>query len=249
MPVFKRFFGPLAFAAILITAIVLPTLPTLSQNSDSGDIACGPDVLLMWYIAGRYSGFDAVYGQMDPAAALDMSRFNRTQIGALFDARQSASDPLTGMLPGMTVNQDFVNMALATMRMDDAAFQTMLDGLRAVGSDVGAIVRTGPATVPGEAPECGHLRQTLQRFFAAVAAYDMQTGFQLSFGPAQPGVIPVPAATEDAASVPNPVATEEARSDDDDDHGGDDGSGSNSGRGGGDDNDDDNSGHGGGGDN
>lgn len=155
--------------------------PVAAQDAS---ITCDTDLVLLWYLAERYFSFGAVESNVaasatDPSTVLDLTQFNRGELSPLFDALQTAQDPSTMMLPGSSLTPDFVTNVGAALQMDDTAFGDFMNSMQSQGIVPTALVPAGGA---GEGAECAQLRGQLQRFFAAIAFQDVQSGFTSTFG-------------------------------------------------------------------
>jgi hypothetical protein len=252
----------LVFTLVAILATGVGSV-VLGQGAAAGDIVCDSDLILLWYVADRYFGFGGVQNLLaqtsaNPSLILDFNRFNRGQFNPLF----------AGLPADVSLDQESLNIFLATLQMDDATFQNFIASMQPAGVDLSTITNLPPAGIAGEAPECTLLRNQLRRFFAAVAFRDFLTGSNTAAGlnaNINANVNTNANVNDNANTNANVNANNNANvndntnntndndngggddngDDDDDDNSGSGGGGGNSGSGGGDDDDDDNSGSGG----
>lgn len=165
---------------ILIFAAGISSLAVSQGTGVVGDITCDTDLILTWYVADRFFGFNAVQNALvqtaPPGNVLDLNRFNRGQFAPLFDNLNTARDPATGDISGRVITPEFLSLTTVVITMDDVAFQNFVNSVPNTAGVAAPLVATG---VAGEAPECALLRRQLQRFFAAVSVQDIQTGFGL----------------------------------------------------------------------
>ena len=177
----RTFVSALLVVVIALTLGLAVSAQDTGQTTAQGDIACDADLMLNLFVANRFFGFhqfqtDLADRGVDPAQIVDLNRFNRGQFDPLFQGVESMQGE-TGM--GLPFTEEQRTAILDILALDEATFQTEFRNRVPMTGDAGTIIELAPGVMAGEAPECAHLRSSLNRFWTALAIEDFSTGMML----------------------------------------------------------------------
>jgi hypothetical protein len=142
-----------------VFVIVLSLNAVSAQETES--VTCDADLVLTLYVAQRFFDFDSFNSQLSSDTMVDVDNFDKGQLTTLFDALASNSSALE---VSDATRASITDMLLMSDTDFDAHMSSMMSG------DATSLA-TGTVD---EAEECAALRQTLRRFFIALAVSDVQ---------------------------------------------------------------------------
>ena len=137
------------------------------QTGTEGMVTCDSDLILMLYVAERFFNFNTFAGQMSSQMNFDIATINRGQYAPWFNQMEQSSN-----MNNVQMSDEFNTAMMNMMTMSDADFETSM----MAGADTSSMTMLNSHDVADEPQECAALRNTLRRFFTALAFNESQMG-------------------------------------------------------------------------
>jgi hypothetical protein len=165
----------------LVLAFGLVAYAQDAQPADpaaQGGVMCDSDLMLNLFVADRFFSFselqqDLAQQAADPTTVVDLNQFNQGQFAPLFEGFAAMPEA------GITFSDEQRANILDILALDEATFQN--EFRNRIPQDAAAAPTTdlAPSAVAGEAPECTQARNSLNRFWTALAIEDFSSGMML----------------------------------------------------------------------
>jgi hypothetical protein len=180
-------------AVFVVTLALVVGLSVYAQDAQpadpaaQGSIMCDSDLMLNLFVADRFFSFSELQEDLaaqaaDPTTVVDLSQFNQGQFAPLFEGFAAMPEA------GITFSDEQRANILDILALDDATFQNELSNRIPLDAEA-APTELAPSAVAGEAPECTQARNSLNRFWTALAIEDFSSGMMLGEEEATTGAV------------------------------------------------------------